>query len=281
MCLKRLSYNAIMSQSPNPDKAKEQVMKITEKQWKLINSMALRIHDTRDLDEMIREFLSVINILVPYDRASFYFADEDNPYNHPIGVNLSDEELKLYIDNFAEMDPYIPLMGLIQDSQEPIRASDYATSVDFEKTEYYELAWKPKGIRYSMLLPMARQGVWIGSVNLFRHNDKEDFTDEELEISKILMEHLQIRLWRDKCSRNEMGTLPDKSQDLRKQLIGEYGLTDRECEVVIMNTRGMTDLEICESMAISKNTLKKHISNIYSKLEISSRVELLKITSKK
>lgn len=281
MCLKRLPYNAIMNQSPNPDKAKEQVMKITEKQWKLINSMALRIHDTRDLDEMIREFLSVINILVPYDRASFYFADEDNPYNHPIGVNLSDEELKLYIDNFAEMDPYIPLMGLIQDNQEPIRASDYAASVDLEKTEYYELAWKPKGIRYSMLLPMARQGVWIGSVNLFRHNDKEDFTDEELEISKILMEHLQIRLWRDKCSRNETGTLPDKSQDLRKQLIGEYGLTDRECEVVIMNTRGMTDMEICESMAISKNTLKKHISNIYSKLEISSRVELLKITGKK
>lgn len=255
-------------------------MKITEKQWKLINSIALRIHDTRDLDEMIREFLSVINVLIPYDRASFYFADEKDPYSKSIGVNLSQEDLRLYVENFAEIDPYIPLMGLISDNQEPIRASDYAASVPIENTEYYELVWKPKGIRHSMMLPMAREGVWLGSINLFRHGEKEDFTDEEVELSKILMDHLQIRLWREKCNRNEQA-ISENLSNLKKHFVDKCGLTDRECEVVFLTTKGMTDAEICDKMAISKNTLKKHISNIYGKLEISSRVELLKTIDKK
>lgn len=60
-------------------------------------------------------------------------------------------------------------------------------------------------------------------------------------------------------------------------LKSKFGLTDREIDVVGLWSRGLTDHEICEELSISKNTLKKHMANIFGKLEISSRVELLKV----
>lgn len=55
-----------------------------------------------------------------------------------------------------------------------------------------------------------------------------------------------------------------------------YAVTDRELEVIDLWSKGLTDSEICQEISISKNTLKKHISNIFSKLSINNRVELLK-----
>ena len=87
----------------------------------------------------------------------------------------------------------------------------------------------------------------------------------------ILKAHLNIRLYRE----NE----PYRINPAESSLKTIYGLTDRETEIIELWSRGLTDNEISDRLAISKNTLKKHISNVFSKLEINSRVELLKIIS--
>ena len=57
-------------------------------------------------------------------------------------------------------------------------------------------------------------------------------------------------------------------------------LTSREVEVfnkLIMNHKRK---EIAEELCVSENTVKKHVSNIFSKLDISSRNELIKMIAK-
>lgn len=54
-------------------------------------------------------------------------------------------------------------------------------------------------------------------------------------------------------------------------------LTDKESEVVKLLLRGYTYKAMSENLFISENTLKYHIKNIYQKLNINSKMELIKI----
>ena len=52
-------------------------------------------------------------------------------------------------------------------------------------------------------------------------------------------------------------------------------LTDREREVVKWVIQGMTNKEIAAQLGISDKTVKSHLSNIFGKLKVSRRLELL------
>lgn len=53
------------------------------------------------------------------------------------------------------------------------------------------------------------------------------------------------------------------------------GLSKREVEVAVLVSKGMSNAEIAVALCISETTVKKHISNIFKKLEIGSRDEVL------
>ncbi|MBI9108417.1 MAG: hypothetical protein JEZ04_16845 [Spirochaetales bacterium] len=54
-----------------------------------------------------------------------------------------------------------------------------------------------------------------------------------------------------------------------------YNLSERELEILFFLNQGLTYEEIAKSCFISKNTVKTHIKNIYSKYNVSSRINLL------
>jgi len=51
-------------------------------------------------------------------------------------------------------------------------------------------------------------------------------------------------------------------------------LTPREKDVLSELSRGLSNIQIAQSLYISENTVKKHISSIFSKLGLSHRLEL-------
>lgn len=59
------------------------------------------------------------------------------------------------------------------------------------------------------------------------------------------------------------------------------GLTRRETEIALLICRGYSNREIAEDLIISETTVKKHVSNIFEKTEISRREELLGVLRKK
>ncbi|MBQ7942680.1 MAG: helix-turn-helix transcriptional regulator [Lachnospiraceae bacterium] len=54
----------------------------------------------------------------------------------------------------------------------------------------------------------------------------------------------------------------------------ELGLTKREAQIAVLICKGFSNREIAEEFVISEATVKKHISNIFEKLEIEKREEL-------
>lgn len=52
-------------------------------------------------------------------------------------------------------------------------------------------------------------------------------------------------------------------------------LTDRECEILEAVARGLTNKQIGEALFVSENTVKKHINNIYFKLDVNRRTQAI------
>jgi two-component system nitrate/nitrite response regulator NarL len=58
-----------------------------------------------------------------------------------------------------------------------------------------------------------------------------------------------------------------------------FGLTTREIEIISAIREGNSNREIAGRLAISEETVKRHLSNIFSKLGVSSRLELAVLAS--
>ncbi len=67
----------------------------------------------------------------------------------------------------------------------------------------------------------------------------------------------------------------DTTAPISDNTLKRLGLTNRECQLIEYISRGLSNQEIAEKMFISANTVKIHISNIFHKAEVKSRVELM------
>lgn len=57
-----------------------------------------------------------------------------------------------------------------------------------------------------------------------------------------------------------------------------FKLTSREMEIVLLTISGLSNIEISERLSITKRTVETHQNNIYNKLGISNKIELLKVS---
>lgn len=64
------------------------------------------------------------------------------------------------------------------------------------------------------------------------------------------------------------------SRDTMKRLQGgvKGPLTDRETEVLTLVAKGLQNAQIAAKLYISEGTVKRHLTNIYEKLEVRSRI---------
>ena len=56
----------------------------------------------------------------------------------------------------------------------------------------------------------------------------------------------------------------------------KYGLTRREAEVLVLAAKGYNNQQIADELYIGVSTVKSHVGNVFSKLSVSSRAELLR-----
>jgi DNA-binding CsgD family transcriptional regulator len=64
---------------------------------------------------------------------------------------------------------------------------------------------------------------------------------------------------------------------LTAHFISHFKISDREKEVIALLLEGMANKEIAEVLFISPRTVENHLSSIYQKAEVNSRVQLINL----
>ena len=74
--------------------------------------------------------------------------------------------------------------------------------------------------------------------------------------------------------------LDKEKEEARPQLslesLAQYRISEREFTVIQLICEGLTNKEIAQELSISVNTVNNHVANIFSKMEVRSRIDLLK-----
>ena len=89
-----------------------------------------------------------------------------------------------------------------------------------------------------------------------------------LAFSIIIMVYNYIRLGLDKDS--------ERKAELDLESLSRYKISEREFEVIQLICEGYTNKEIAQELNISVNTVNNHVANIFSKMGVRSRIDLLK-----
>lgn len=108
-----------------------------------------------------------------------------------------------------------------------------------------------------------------GCMSLYARDDELQWKDWGSRVYKNSQIHgafFDVTLLR---SAEHIITFLQPLQEKYDQALAYYqdkGLTSRETDVVALTIRGVTNVDICKSLSISRATLRTHLNNIYRKL---------------
>ena len=70
--------------------------------------------------------------------------------------------------------------------------------------------------------------------------------------------------------------IPQQDFTLDQKKLDQLNITKRELEVLQLINKGMSNQQIADALFVSENTIKKHISSLFLKLDVERRTEAIR-----
>lgn len=176
------------------------------------------------------------------------------------------------VDLHRRQNPYYRHFRQVSGSR-PVRVSDIVDVAAFARTELaWAIGWSDAP--YSMQLQV-RSGPGVTNyVTLDRAT--RDFSSRDLQVLTVL-QPLLLGYETSLALRQEIkqlldASLPDPETERR--------LTRRERQILDLVATGQSNAAIAHLLSISAETVRKHLENVYLKLDVNSRTEALARTGR-
>ena len=237
--------------------------------WSKINDFLLYAEEPSEPKSFSEQIINKLYTLIPYDQARVYLISGNEKVYDDILVNVEKDWDDAYLQYFSIIENGRFSLSRHMENGSPILGVD-GDVVDWSRKkadEFLENYIKPQGLRYSVGFRLKDADNMIKSIFCLDRIGYCGFSQQEIEIVRIVFPHLE-NLFRNVTILGSTYSHPKNSQ-LEKILTG------REYEIVELLSRGMAPNKIAEKFGISLQTVYKHIANMHTKLNISSRQELL------
>lgn len=253
----------------------KKMIHLTEEKFNTINDAILNISLSDNIKILSGEFLCSIQQVIDFDQASFFLYDRTSGYYCTAAINIADKHLNEFSEYYHEVDE----VTLNLTTEKSYRYTDFLMNKDRSASEAYNDHFKPMGAYYSQGLNLSQNTKQLGIVTLFRDKNSPDFNSSELYLMEIFYAHLTNKI--DMLCRRELDfTLLHKMNESRITLKEQFGLTDREIEIVDRLLNGLSNQEIADTFYIELYTVKTHLKNIFRKLCIKNRSQILPLLLK-
>lgn len=234
----------------------------------ILNNIIYNIHTNPEFSTLQREVLEQMQQVVEFDSADFSLADGEGSGKLCQQVSLNCK------GNFSkEFESLDYSQGILTSGKSMVyRETDILSESKRVETEYYKKVYEANHWHHALQIILGYQQEFVGVLTLYKLKGKEDFNYTDILLMDLLKEHLAYRLHQEKEKKQwSSGKLS------LEEVTERYSLTPREQEILGLMVQGKENEEICNLTFIANNTLKKHILNIYKKLQVNSRIQLFKI----
>jgi DNA-binding CsgD family transcriptional regulator len=227
--------------------------------WRRINDFIATAGSARNFDEFSDRVIDSIGDLIPFDLNHVFVNREKNnlieSYKAPADI---DKWIRLLNDQYSSMFPVPDCAGI-------------CSYFDVRDTPLYAEFLRPQGIHSSICIFRHRHLNSSTLMMVNRASKRQQFREHDQAVCRIIQPHLSnlCGLYTMLENREEQ---PD-AFDIRS----EFGmLTHTEAEIVAMLCRRYSTGMIETRLLIRRATVYKHIENIFNKLRVCSRQELVK-----
>jgi DNA-binding CsgD family transcriptional regulator len=228
--------------------------------------LAIVSDDRSDLpvDGLPLSLLTELAEQIRCDRLSFFGLDSSQQavwfgQDLPAGDEVDDQEFWLHYRDCADCS-YPDLSG---DLRSVTKLSDFYSARQWHGTGMYSDYGRPQGIEHELRLclpagpaPFAGQGR---SVRLMLVRGRgPDFSPRDRALLALLRPHLY-----------------QAYRDAERRRRGIPALTPRQWELLHLVAAGHSNTQIARRLGLSPGTVRKHLENIYGRLQVSSRTAAL------
>jgi len=216
-------------------------------------------------DIFYADVLEGLRELIPCDDISFQLTDvaeqrirfllvSEDGVRREESVGATTEFLRLFWLEFWEEDGCAG----------PLVSGDYVTPIHLaERWNLRAYANTPLGSAFlatgltdEVLVPMTPLGGTDRRLLLFRESGGSEFSEREKAMLALARPHLaELHARRD------------------RELRGEPNLTPRQWEVLRRVATGASNTQIAKSLGLSEATVRKHLENVFLRLDVQSRTE--------
>lgn len=238
-----------------------------------LNNIIYRIYDAEDISVLKSNILHDVRMLVPCSYASILVSSQDQSWPILADPCCVPEEFCAAEEKYVELEDRDHLLWTIHSGQ-PIVIRESQVMSDEKRLEspIYQRCYRKYNVFDTLQLSLVHEKVFMGVLTLFRTVSEGAFSDEDAFYLEMLGSHLSKCFYENSYADREA---KDHAREMEK-LKEQFSLTKREAEILSMIFENIPDDQISEQLHISPNTLKKHMQNIYHKLDISARWELIR-----
>jgi DNA-binding CsgD family transcriptional regulator len=243
----------------------------------IYDSLLYAIYTASDFNGVKEELLAHLQQMIPHQYASILITEGGNRKGtEDIGIaefycepSEFMEAEELLIKKYPEE---LTTMMNLAEKAGAIRRSGICAEEERFCAPYYKDCYEKYDIYDTLQLAVTSKHELIAVISLYRTTESGAFADEDVYLLKALSKHLS-KVFCKHCRQNQ--TIDSVSGTI-EEIKAKVHMTPKETEILTLIFLAKSNLEICEELKIKEHTLQKHLQNIYRKLNVCSRWELLR-----
>jgi DNA-binding CsgD family transcriptional regulator len=160
-----------------------------------------------------------------------------------------------------------PLLPRTARAAQPLRISDVLTRRQWHEHPLYRAFAPAERVEHMLRVWLVGPGGVVGGFDFDRGT--RDFSERDRLVLQTLAPHL-LRI------RRLTSRAPDRAEGSVPQM-----LTRREREVLSLVAGGLTNRQIAARLSVAPGTVRKHLDNVYAKLDVPGRAAAVAVTGAK
>ena len=214
--------------------------------------------------KIAKEIKSKENISLGYDALVSYYSKINN-YKKALDAHILAKKFHDSIVNITTKNSIISTQIIYETKEKDNQIKQLAYEKELEKKNSKRNFIIMLGVGIAGLIAFVFLYMFF---NLRRKNIDLELEQKNSEIQSYLMKIKELEQQMNKDAK--IPAVPPDSK------LKEFNLTKREIDVLKLIAKGYSNDEIAEEIFISKNTVKSHIKNIYLKLDVKNRIQVVR-----